>query len=267
MTRPLSKIRRRWQWRRVQRVTRNLGLPGFCGYLFDSTFSLPPANITEVFPNGRDPGIGSAATEALIDIEWSHTVAPGAPIIVYVGAQAFALQDAIQQAVTANTCGAISISFEYCDVNPSFFTGTLDPMFVQAAAQGQSVFVASGDTGAAGVAEPAGEIGCGTGTSRNVSEMAADPNVTGVGGTEFIPDYDSNDNDVGSVPETAWNDLTGSLAGAGGGGASAIFSKPAFQSGSTPADGAEMFPTLLMRPVLSTLASTSATRPAIELRP
>jgi subtilase family serine protease len=210
--------------------------------LFDSTFSLPPADITEVFPDGSDPGIGPAATEALIDIEWSHTVAPGAPIIVYVGARAFALQDAIHQAVTANTCGAISISFEYCDVNPSFFTGTLDPMFAQAAAQGQSVFVASGDTGAAGVAEPAGAIGCGTGTSRNVSEMAADPNVTGVGGTEFIPDYDSNDNDIGSVPESVWDDLTGSLAGAGGGGASAIFSKPAFQSGSTPADGARDVP-------------------------
>ena len=151
--------------------------------LFDTSFSLPAANITRVLPNGRDPGTGFATTEALIDIEWSHTVAPGAPITIYIGVGTPALQDAIERAVTDNTCGAISISYEYCDVNSSFFTGTLDPIFAQAAAQGQSVFVSSGDTGAAGIAEPAGEIGCGTGTSRNVSEMAADPNVTSVGGT------------------------------------------------------------------------------------
>ncbi|HTT75288.1 MAG TPA: protease pro-enzyme activation domain-containing protein [Candidatus Binataceae bacterium] len=210
--------------------------------LFDTTFALPAANITEVFPDGHDPGIGPAGTETLIDVEWAHTVAPGAPITVYVGAGATALQDAIERAVSDDTCGAISISYEYCDTSSSFFTGTLDPIFAQAAAQGQSVFVASGDTGAAGIAEPAGAIGCSTGTSQNVSEMAADPNVTSVGGSEFVPDYDADDNDIGFVPETVWNDPSGSAAGASGGGASTIFSKPAYQLASTPADGARDVP-------------------------
>jgi subtilase family serine protease len=69
--------------------------------------------------------------------------------------------------------------------------------------------------------------------TKNVNEMGADPNVVAVGGTQFSPVFDSSNNDVGSVPESAWNDAAGST----GGGASAYFAKPAFQSAGTPSDG------------------------------
>ena len=120
---------------------------------FDQTFGLATANITRVLVDGSNPGKNSAETEALLDIEWSHTVAPGAPIRVYIGNSAAStdpLLDAIKQAVRRNTCGSISISFGYCGAAASFFTSTLDSLFAQAASQGHSVFVATGDDGAAG---------------------------------------------------------------------------------------------------------------------
>ena len=51
--------------------------------LFDSNFSLAPANLTRVFPDGASPGINGDEVEVLLDIEWAHAVAPGAPINVY----------------------------------------------------------------------------------------------------------------------------------------------------------------------------------------
>ncbi len=52
---------------------------------FDQNFGLAAANITKVFVNRTDPGKNGAETEALLDIEWGHAVAPGAPITVYIG--------------------------------------------------------------------------------------------------------------------------------------------------------------------------------------
>jgi subtilase family serine protease len=85
--------------------------------LFDSNFSLTPANITRVFPDGASPGINSDEVEVLLDIEWAHAVAPGAPINVYIGTS---LTDAITRPVIDNQCGAISISYAFCGGSPSF---------------------------------------------------------------------------------------------------------------------------------------------------
>ncbi len=180
-------------------------------------------------------------SKCLLDIEWAHAVAPGAAISVYIGNPATAtidpLTDAINQAVTDNKCGAISISYGFCGGPSSFYTGTLDPIFAKAAALGQSVFISSGDQGAAGIVLNSAGTACVVGTSRNVSEMAASPNVIAVGGTEFKPDYSSS-NDSGNVPESAWNDSSG----AGGGGKSKYFAKPSYQTSVTPNDGGRDVP-------------------------
>src|ERR1700730_3830054 len=196
--------------------------------LFDSNFSLTPANLTRVFPDGASPGINGDEVEVLLDIEWAHAVAPGAPINVYIGTS---LQDAITAAVIDNQCGAISISYGFCGGSSSFYTSTLDSTFAQAAAQGQSIFISSGDWGAAGLVLNGGA--CAVGTTRNVSEMSADPNVTSVGGSQFHPVYDGAGTDVGSVAESAWNDPVG----AGGGGKSQLFGKPSYQNSVTANDG------------------------------
>ena len=152
------------------------------------------------------------------------------------------LYTSIQNSITDNVCGAISISFIYCSSSTSFFTG-LDTLFAQAASQGQSVFIASGDWGAAGLQYQSGA--CVTGTTQNASEMAASPHVTAVGGTMFNPQYDASGNDisvVGVAPggiETAW--------GSSGGGVSKIFPKPAWQSGpGVPNDSARDLPDVSM---------------------
>jgi subtilase family serine protease len=215
---------------------------------FTKEFGGPAIDLTEVLADKKNPGFqGGAELEADLDIEYAHTIAPATPIRLYIGAGKNALQDAIQSAVKSNTCGVISISFSYCGMQPSFFSGTLDPLFSKAASQGQTVFVASGDYGAAGIAgkKKGHAIECVEGHSLNVSEMAADPNVTGVGGTEFEPVYDGEANDISTVldvpgGEFAWNDGSGAT----GGGMSTVFGRPSWQSGPrvTPLSAARMVP-------------------------
>jgi subtilase family serine protease len=209
--------------------------------LYDSTFGLPPAAISPVYTQGGQPGINSNEVETLLDIEYAHAIAPATPIRAYMSTN---LYSAIQHTVTDNNCGAITISFIFCGEASSFYTG-LDSLFAQAATQGQSVFVASGDWGAAGLQYSAASNSCVTGTSTNPSEVAASPHVTAVGGTTFNPIFDSSGNDISVVGvaadgiESAWD--------SSGGGASAIFKKPAWQTGpGVPADNARDIPDVAM---------------------
>jgi subtilase family serine protease len=238
-----------------------IGIVGVSDFLdkaisgFNSHFHLPASNIIRVPINAANPGFNSDEPETLIDLEWSHTAAPGAPIRYYMGAGADDLLDAISGAVTDDKCAVISISYGYCVSDSTFYTATLDPLFEQAASQGQSVFVASGDQGAAGIVA-AGAAGnqCAIGGSRHVSEMSADPNVTTVGGVSFNPDFTGNGKIDVDIPERAWNDTDdpsgaypAPFNGASGGGASAVFPKPDYQAGEgVPADGARDVPDIAL---------------------
>jgi subtilase family serine protease len=208
--------------------------------LFDATFGLPTVTASRVFADGTNPGTGSpgAQSESDLDVEYAHAAAPGAPITAYLGNGPNATVDALARAVGDNTCGAVSLSFAFCGAGPSFFSGTLDPILAQAEAQGQAVFVATGDEGAAGL--KATSSGCVTASGPpRVSELAADPHVTAVGGTQFTPTFDSSGDDVGYATESVWHDkapIPKSLRGASGGGRSSVFSKPSFQSGVFPKD-------------------------------
>ncbi len=209
--------------------------------LYDSTFGLPAAAITPVYPQGSSPGINGSEVETLLDIEYAHATAPGTPIKAYMSND---LYTAIQDSVTDNACGAINISFIFCGEESGFYAGA-DSLFAEAATQGQSVFIASGDWGAAGLQYSAASNTCVTGTSRNPSELAASPHVTAVGGTTFSPLFDSSGNDTSVVGvgadgiESAWDDS--------GGGQSAIFAKPTWQTGpGVPADNARDIPDVAM---------------------
>jgi kumamolisin len=205
---------------------------------FDATFGLPTATLTRVLADGTNPGTvggGSSLIESELDVEYSHSTAPGAAITLYLGKGANALVDTISRAVSDNACGVISVSFEFCGQGPSFYTGTIDPMFMQAESQGQAVFVASGDDGAAGLKATSNGCVIAPGV-RKVSELAADPHVTAVGGTQFTATF-NNGNDVGYATESVWHDtapIPAAMRGASGGGVSSIFAKPSFQSGIFP---------------------------------
>ena len=209
--------------------------------LYDSTFGLAAAALTNIYPDGSSPGRTGDETETQLDIDYAHATAPGTPIHMYIGT---ALYDAIQQSVTDNVCGAISISFIFCGETSAFYTG-LDTLFQQATTQGQSVFVATGDWGAAGLQYSSASKTCVTGTVKNPSELATSPHVTAVGGTTFSPVFNSSGVDTSVVgvgaggTESAWNQS--------GGGVSAIFAKPAWQTGhGVPADGFRDIPDVAM---------------------
>ncbi len=128
-------------------------------------------------------------------------------------------------------------------------------LWEQAASQGMSVFVASGDAGAAGC-----QRGNATsGTSAAVNGLCSSPYATCVGGTEFneganAAQYWSATNSsaygsaLGYIPEAVWNESAldgGTGLWASGGGASAVYAQPAWQqsvSGTGAADGMRAVP-------------------------
>src|SRR5215469_15899962 len=142
---------------------------------FNNSFGLPQSNLTAILTDGPDPGPTHDAfeSEALLDIEWSHAVAPNAATKLFIGTGAnggYPLTDALQGAVSDGSCAVISISFAECGGQPSDYTETVGNLVNQAQSQGQTVFVSSGDYGAAGLA-PNGNS-CAAGTGRNVNELA-----------------------------------------------------------------------------------------------
>jgi subtilase family serine protease len=128
-------------------------------------------------------------------------------------------------------------------------------LWEQAAAQGMTVFVASGDAGAAGCSAGSDSVG----SAAAVNGLCSSPYATCVGGTEFdegsnaaeywgtanSPSYQSA---LGYIPEVAWNE-SASNSGTGlwatGGGVSAIYSQPDWQasvSGPSAANGMRAVP-------------------------
>ena len=138
---------------------------------FTNQFGLPPISYTREL-HGANPGINGAEVEAELDLQWAHAAAPGASIVFHLGGY---LVDDITGAVNDNQCGAISISYGFCGPSPAFINGIIHPLFQQAAAQGQSVFVSSGDQGAAGLGYDPATNSCVAGNSPSVNEMSADP--------------------------------------------------------------------------------------------
>jgi subtilase family serine protease len=206
---------------------------------FNTQFGLPAlsaANFNVVLVNHHDPGLNQDRDETMVDVSYAHAVAPGASIRIYLGdqshARGLAILDALHSAITDknNRCTAISMSFSLCGGSKGFYKSQ-GGFFAQAAAQGQSVLVATGDEGAAGLKLNQSIGSCVVGTSRSVNELSTSPNVTAIGGTEFRPDFVGG-NDVGFVAESVWNDADGAT----GGGQSRVFKKPAFQKSLIPKD-------------------------------
>lgn len=211
---------------------------------FNRRFRLPGQPIKKILVDGSSPGITDAEVETLLDLEWAHAAAPGSPLRYYLGNANTSpdgndLFDAIAGAVSDDACPVINISYNFCGYSNSFYSSNLHGIFQQAALQGQTVFVAADDYGAAATVFNAQISSCTAGNERGVSEMAADPNVTAVGGTEFFPPYNARGAVTNYSPEQVWNNYPN---GAGGGGQSGIFPKPAYQDDGTPADGTRDLP-------------------------
>lgn len=172
----------------------------------------------------------SQAAEAALDLEVVHGLAPGAHEVVYELGDPTRLATVLQSIVSNNHGSIISSSISdlNCEVDAGARASaeSLNAVFAEAAAEGTSVFWASGDTGAYGCVDDgdpstAGDV--------SISPDVSSPDVTAVGGTEAVPNVDG-----GYSQEAAWGEP---LEEAGsGGGISTIFPQPAYQQtpGSKP---------------------------------
>ena len=221
---------------------------------FRSFFGLPALDPV-ITVNGPDPGIVTDDEgEADLDVEWAGGVAPGATVNLVVSKSTFTndgVDLSAQYIVDRNLAPIVTYSYGTCESD----LGTSGLQFYaalwqQAAAQGMAVFVAAGDSGAAGCDDPTMAT---VGTGLGVNGLASTPYDVCVGGTQFADasssQYWSSSNSLGTyrsvksyVPEQAWNE-SGSVSGgsgiwAGSGGPSATFTKPSWQSApGVPSDG------------------------------
>lgn len=162
---------------------------------FRSLFSLP-ANPVQVIIDGNDPGIDGinnpsgpnfASTEAYLDVEWAGAAAPNATIDLVIAGDT-ALQSglvlAAERAIYSNIAPIISVSFGACEKNLASSNPFLSSLWQQAAAQGITVIVSSGDSGSAGCDNDTSSGGYAV-NGQAVNGFASTPYNVAVGGTDF----------------------------------------------------------------------------------
>jgi hypothetical protein len=197
---------------------------------YRSLFGLP-AHTPTVTIDGSDPGTGSGdEVEALLDLEVASAVAPGAALTLYTS-QDTTFQSglflAIQRALDDNAVNILNVSFGGCEAAQGQ-SGNQEILnfWEQAAAQGISVTVSTGDSGSAACDDANTETQASVGLQ--VNGLASTPYNIAVGGTDFNQNstneatYWSPTNStiggsaLGPIPEIPWDDSTstiGALAG------------------------------------------------------
>jgi subtilase family serine protease len=216
---------------------------------FRSRMGLPPNDPKIVIAGGTAPGIVPGdQDEATLDVEWAGAVARNATVELVTAASTSASDGvmlAAQYAVNQNVAPVISLSFDSCESALGYAGNQfMNGLWQQAAAQGISVLVSSGDSGAAACSSPSSSVASGNAA---VNGLCSSPFSTCVGGTQFNDVANpllywaaaTNAGPGGSaltyIPEAAWNESSlapgGSGLWAGGGGASIIYPKPSWQTG------------------------------------
>ena len=157
--------------------------------------------------NGPDPGITGDEVEADLDTQWSGAVAKGATID-FVTSQSTESTAGIDLSalyiIDNNLAPVMSESYGSCELQ----LGTSGNQFYnslwqQAAAQGITVMVSAGDTGAAGCDYNANNTNVYAAKyGLAVSGIASTPYNVAVGGTDFNQLYNSN---TSITPSTYWN--------------------------------------------------------------
>jgi subtilase family serine protease len=218
--------------------------------VFDQTYGLPaPPKLSVIQPAGAVPPYdGSSdrtgwAGETTLDVEWAHTIAPKANILLVetptsetegtagfpeiVAAEKYVIDNHLAS-VISQSFGATEESFP----SPQALLG-LRSAFEDAYANNVTVLAASGDSGAADVAADGSTYFLNPVTSWPNS----DPLVTSVGGTQLHLDANGGH----TAPDSVWNDTydvptqqyiegdKGPTPLASGGGRSVIFARPSYQ--------------------------------------
>src|SRR6266478_4551963 len=199
---------------------------GLSGYTSASFAQVHPASPSGPNNCGVPGAFAPDDAEAILDAEWASASAPSAAIEMAACANTgstFGGLIALQNLINASTAppSIMSISYGQCEtVNGAAANVAYNSAYQQAVAEGVSVFVAAGDSGAAGCDNSVAEATHGIA----VNAFASTPNNVAVGGTDFSDTYSgtnatywnsSNTSAFGSpisyLPEIPWND---SCAGA-----------------------------------------------------
>jgi hypothetical protein len=233
---------------------------------YQKLFSLSSA-APQLVIDGSDPGdLQDVDIEAYLDVEEAGAVAPGAQVNLYIGNASGLftgntnnttlidpLYMAALRAVEDNQASVLSVSFGSCEGFMLQSGNALwSALWEQAAAQGQTVLVSSGDSGSAGCDDANDQWTTEYGLA--VNGLASTPWNIAVGGTDFYySDYatggasiaslwnQTNDADNGSLkaplPEQVWDTVYGfnaigpyvqvstvSIPAGGGGASSCIYS-------------------------------------------
>jgi subtilase family serine protease len=235
---------------------------------FRQIFGLPPNDPT-VIDNGDPPLVSqNDEYESDLDVQWAGAVAPKATVKFVTSASTFVTDgiDLSNSYIIDNKIAPImSVSYGLCeaflgDAGNAFYA----TLYQQAAVEGITVFVSSGDSGAAGCDPPEGFYPAQNGLA--VNGLASTPYNIAVGGMQFNEGGDdaaywtSNNNTdfssaLGYIPENIWNETCDPMTTpdlcsdynlwSGSGGASAIYAKPAWQDASgMPNDGMRDLPDL-----------------------
>jgi subtilase family serine protease len=212
-----------------------------CGLPGPPTFRvLQPAGHVPPY-NAKDPDMVDAAGETTSDVEAAHAIAPGASILLVETPAAETLTGggfpqfvAAENYVIAHHLGdVISQSFGIPEQN---FPGRaavakLRYAYLSAHRHHVTVLAATNDFGVTGPTKSGGMFR----THPVVDWPASDPLVTAVGGTRLRLTAQGRR----VSPDSAWNEsgravvarYAGALPWAGGGGRSALFTRPAYQDG------------------------------------
>src|SRR5712664_810053 len=243
-------------------------------HAFRALFGLP-VNDPVVVNNGPDPGFNGEEGEADLDVQWSGAVAPKATIH-YINSEGTVTSDPLflgaEYVIDNNSDDVMSLSFGQCEASlGNAANAFFNRLWEQAAAQGITVAVSAGDPGSAGCDDFTTAKVATLGLA--VSVIASTPFNIAVGGTDFddvgnqaafwnqnppAPAPPTANDPVtrlsvkGYIPETTWNDscaatatpsLLTTCAGAlatnivgGSGGPRAVYTKPSWPNGLTPAD-------------------------------
>lgn len=194
-----------------------------------STYS---SNQPKVIIDGNDPGINGDSIEAMLDLEVSGGIAPGATVNFYTAADTdlqSGLFLAIYRALDDNAVSILNVSFGSCEESDGT-SGNAQALaaWEQGAAQGISVTVSTGDSGSAACDNPNTEATAQNGLA--VSGLASTPYNIAVGGTDYnvlqssstsFAQYVSTSNAANTfyrtalsyIPESPWNDSTSTNAG------------------------------------------------------
>jgi subtilase family serine protease len=199
---------------------------------FRSLMGLPPKDPQVILATGVDPGIqnntnNSDESEAVLDAEWTGAVAKNATIDLVIAPSStnggtFGGDTAAQFIVDNNLAPILSESFGECeqDLTPSG-NNFYKTLWQQAAAEGITVLVSSGDNASAAcdIIVVSGPPSQPAQNGLQVNGIASTPYNVAVGGTDFddvnnpFNYWNSNGNDpttqasaFGYIPESTWND-------------------------------------------------------------